>query len=346
MGERHGTGHPRHRHLAQPDAEHTLRGVRGARRSGPGAPARVRRPGARERRLDRPRARARGDPGPPRGDAGGHPAPGRGPGRGGPGRGRRDRRRPERVVQPGQPARALHLLGRGRREPPAAGRERAGPAPALLLGPLRRRRNRAFPVDAALGRHLVEALTRDFDFDVAHIRVQPRHGPFGHAWSFVHQRLMGDRVVPIVPVLLNTYYPPNQPTPKRCYQLGPGHPAGHRGLAGRQARGRPGLGRAQPLLRRRGAGPPRARPARQEGRRGARARCRRRSSNPATPRSATGSPRPARPSTWRCASWTTSRATGPRPAPASGWPSRSGNKRGKRRRPMLSSEDNELLCRV
>jgi hypothetical protein len=27
-------------------------------------------------------------------------------------------------------------------------------------------------------------------------------------------------VVPIVPVLLNTYYPPNQPTPNRCYQLG------------------------------------------------------------------------------------------------------------------------------
>jgi hypothetical protein len=80
--------------------------------------------------------------------------------------------------------------------------------------------NRAFPVDAALGRHLVEALTREFEFDVAQVRVQPRHGPFGHAWSFVHQRLMGGRVLPIVPVLLNTYYPPNQPTPKRCYELG------------------------------------------------------------------------------------------------------------------------------
>jgi hypothetical protein len=80
--------------------------------------------------------------------------------------------------------------------------------------------NRTFPVDAALGRHLVESLTRDFDFDVAHLRVQPRHGPFGHAWSFVHQRLMGDRVVPVVPVLLNTYYPPNQPTPRRCLRLG------------------------------------------------------------------------------------------------------------------------------
>ena len=80
--------------------------------------------------------------------------------------------------------------------------------------------NRAFPVDAALGRHLVETLTREHEFDVAHVRVQPRHGPFGHAWGFVHQRLMGNRVVPIVPLLLNTYYPPNQPTPGRCYRLG------------------------------------------------------------------------------------------------------------------------------
>src|SRR4029450_8876230 len=139
--------------------------------------------------------------------------------------------------------------------------------------------NRAFPVDAELGRHLIETLTHDFDFDVAHLRVQPRHGPFGHAWSFVHQRLMGERVVPIVPVLLNTYYPPNQPTPRRCYQLG---------RAGRQAI------EASPR------------------------------SSPATRRSATGSLPPARPSTWRCGSWTTSRATGPRPARASAWPSPSG----------------------
>jgi len=80
--------------------------------------------------------------------------------------------------------------------------------------------NRVFPVDAALGRRLVESLTRDHEFDVAHVRVQPRHAPLGHAWSFVHQRLMGDRAIPIVPVLLNTYFPPNQPTPRRCYQLG------------------------------------------------------------------------------------------------------------------------------
>ena len=80
--------------------------------------------------------------------------------------------------------------------------------------------NRTFPVDATLGKYLVETLTHGHEFDVAHVRVQPKHSPFGHAWNFVHQRLMRDRIVPIVPVLLNTYYPPNQPTPKRCYQLG------------------------------------------------------------------------------------------------------------------------------
>jgi 3-O-methylgallate 3,4-dioxygenase len=80
--------------------------------------------------------------------------------------------------------------------------------------------SRTFPVDGALARHLVESLTHEHEFDVAHVRVQPRHSPFGHAWNFVHQRLMRERIVPIVPVLLNTYYPPNQPTPRRCYQLG------------------------------------------------------------------------------------------------------------------------------
>jgi hypothetical protein len=103
------------------------------------------------------------------------------------------------------------------------------PPPSDQLLPLRRLSywgyygdgaNRSFPVDAGLGRYLVETLTREHEFDVAHLRVQPRHAPFGHAWGFVHQRLMGRHIVPIVPVLLNTYFPPNQPTPRRCYQLG------------------------------------------------------------------------------------------------------------------------------
>jgi 3-O-methylgallate 3,4-dioxygenase len=39
--------------------------------------------------------------------------------------------------------------------------------------------------------------------------------------AYVHRRLMdGKDPIPIVPVFLNTYFPPNQPRPMRCYQLG------------------------------------------------------------------------------------------------------------------------------
>src|SRR5262249_61082176 len=30
----------------------------------------------------------------------------------------------------------------------------------------------------------------------------------------------GDNPVPVVPIFLNTYYPPNQPRPARCYAFG------------------------------------------------------------------------------------------------------------------------------
>jgi hypothetical protein len=77
---------------------------------------------------------------------------------------------------------------------------------------------RQYPVDSKLALHLVEALM-DTGFDISHSRrLSKPHGE-GHAFGFVHQRLMHD-VIPIVPVALNTYYPPNQPRPVRCYELG------------------------------------------------------------------------------------------------------------------------------
>lgn len=79
---------------------------------------------------------------------------------------------------------------------------------------------RAYPVAAGLALHLTNALM-DSGFDISHAkRLAKDHGE-GHAFGFVHQRLMrDDKVVPIVPVALNTYFPPNQPRPRRCYQLG------------------------------------------------------------------------------------------------------------------------------
>jgi hypothetical protein len=78
---------------------------------------------------------------------------------------------------------------------------------------------RDYPVAEGLARHIVASLI-DGEFDVGTARSLPPGMGEGHAFGFVHKRLMTGRVVPIVPVMLNTYYPPNQPTPRRCYRLG------------------------------------------------------------------------------------------------------------------------------
>lgn len=79
--------------------------------------------------------------------------------------------------------------------------------------------SKEYPVAHELARHLIDELM-DGDFDVAQAtRLSKAHGE-GHAFGYVHQRLMTQRVVPIIPVALNTYFPPNQPRPRRCFALG------------------------------------------------------------------------------------------------------------------------------
>ena len=95
-------------------------------------------------------------------------------------------------------------------------------------------------IDAGLAQHLIESL-RDDDFDISAVRyAEPQYGGtvgpvgyldikretkpralgMGHAWAFVVQRIMNERYIPFVPVMVNACYPPNQPSAKRCYQLG------------------------------------------------------------------------------------------------------------------------------
>jgi 3-O-methylgallate 3,4-dioxygenase len=78
------------------------------------------------------------------------------------------------------------------------------------------------PGDAEAASRLVTELTAR-GFDVAAGNKIRDHGPhqgFGHAVAFVLVRLLGSSGIPCVPVLLNTYYPPNQPSPRRCVDLG------------------------------------------------------------------------------------------------------------------------------
>jgi 3-O-methylgallate 3,4-dioxygenase len=79
---------------------------------------------------------------------------------------------------------------------------------------------RAYPVAADLALHLIEQLVAH-DFDVACGKSLPRPRGEGHAFGFVHRRLLAGRTaLPIVPLVVNTYYPPNQPRPARCHALG------------------------------------------------------------------------------------------------------------------------------
>ena len=77
---------------------------------------------------------------------------------------------------------------------------------------------RDYPVDAELAGHLISQLMEGFDVSCANT-LADGYGE-GHAFGFVHNRLLSGMTVPVLPVFLNTYFPPNQPTPGRCYKLG------------------------------------------------------------------------------------------------------------------------------
>ncbi len=85
--------------------------------------------------------------------------------------------------------------------------------------------DRIVPTDSGLGRHLIECLV-EAEFDVGRSSfLDPNRGGrskggIGHAFGYVYHRLMTKGTIPAVPIMLNTFYPPNQPTPKRCYDLG------------------------------------------------------------------------------------------------------------------------------
>lgn len=87
---------------------------------------------------------------------------------------------------------------------------------------MRRREERSeahYPCHRPLALHFIEGL-RDREFDVSAV-AGLGDGQFeGHAYSFVHRSYLQEAGLPIIPVFLNTYYPPNQPHPRRCVRLG------------------------------------------------------------------------------------------------------------------------------
>lgn len=78
---------------------------------------------------------------------------------------------------------------------------------------------REFPADSDLALHLIDSLRND-DFDIACSKRLKSPEPLGHAFTFLYRWLLPDCTIPIVPVAINTFFPPNQPTPRRCYAFG------------------------------------------------------------------------------------------------------------------------------
>ena len=97
------------------------------------------------------------------------------------------------------------------------------------------------PVDSELGLHIIEAMIDEHDFDVSHFRYMRdeyggRVGPAGylhegrskpsrnhgmpHGFSYVVKSVMDNDPFPLVPIFINTCYPPNRPNPRRCYDFG------------------------------------------------------------------------------------------------------------------------------
>jgi hypothetical protein len=73
--------------------------------------------------------------------------------------------------------------------------------------------------DGRLAEHITATLSEN-DFDVHWFKEQREDRTLGHAFTFPRYRLGLDPAVPIVPVFVNCYFPPNNPNPARCFAFG------------------------------------------------------------------------------------------------------------------------------
>ena len=79
--------------------------------------------------------------------------------------------------------------------------------------------DREYPVRSDLAEWLIRRLC-DRDFDITAMDGLERGQSEGHAFQFIHRRILQGAELPVIPVILNTFDPPNQPTPRRCVALG------------------------------------------------------------------------------------------------------------------------------
>jgi hypothetical protein len=77
-----------------------------------------------------------------------------------------------------------------------------------------------FPGAHAFGLQVIEQLLeRDVDVGACGEVADPDKAGFGYAFGFIALRLFR-KPTPMLPILLNTYYPPNVMSARRCYDVG------------------------------------------------------------------------------------------------------------------------------
>jgi 3-O-methylgallate 3,4-dioxygenase len=78
---------------------------------------------------------------------------------------------------------------------------------------------RQYPGHPELALHVIDAMMEQ-GFDVAHSKYLREGQSITHAVTFVFARIMPEKSIPVIPIMQNTYYPPNQPRPRRSYEFG------------------------------------------------------------------------------------------------------------------------------
>ena|SRR5882757_2256480 len=79
----------------------------------------------------------------------------------------------------------------------------------------------SFPGHSKFALEIITGLIdEDVDIGAAAKVDDPHKAGFGHAYGFIIERLFKSKPIPVVPILLNTYYPPNAPTARRSFDIG------------------------------------------------------------------------------------------------------------------------------
>ena len=78
---------------------------------------------------------------------------------------------------------------------------------------------RSFPVASEQAERLIGDLIEQ-EFDVAHQKYFKEGHCMSHSFGYNYRNLIDNAPPPVVPITINSYYPPNQMTPRRAYKLG------------------------------------------------------------------------------------------------------------------------------